>query len=414
MGLIMKQFSANQTSLTVVDQKVSNTHDHIISKRMKKANLFVRSLGVLALILATGLGVFGQVPTITSFSPTSGAAGSIVTITGTGFNTTASNNVVRLNGMKCYVSVATATQLTVTVPEGTGYGKFLITNLGTNLSVYSNNKFSITSQAISNFSSNTFSTNQISTAFNPTTYKSKSHFVVDVDDDGKTDLVWYESNGTLKVAKNTSTAGSFTSASVSLSSTTNNQWGYGSTGSMLCTDLNNDGKLDFAVSNGGYNGGLANINNSSAGNVSFDPYSNIRSSFNEYNVSSGLEPLDWNSDGKIDFSGFYFIGHWIYYSKNNSSNGVFSVATGSGSQYYSQNVSNYPSFPTSSDNFDVDGDGITDVIIGHSSGINVMRNTTATGVAQTSFAYTNVTPITGISSVYNLISADINSDGTKI
>jgi hypothetical protein len=37
-------------------------------------------------------------------------------------------------------TTATATALTVTVPSGTGYGKFIITNLSTNLSVYSNNK----------------------------------------------------------------------------------------------------------------------------------------------------------------------------------------------------------------------------------------------------------------------------------
>jgi gliding motility-associated-like protein len=350
-------------------------------------------------------------PTITSFSPTSGAAGSTVTITGTGFNATAANNVVRLNGMKCTVTNATATSLTVTVPSGTGYGKFFVTNISSNLSAYSNNKFSITSQSINNFTSNTFSVNQINTSFYPTTGNSRSHFVVDVNDDGKIDLAWYQPNGTLNVAKNTSSAGSFTSSSVSLSSTTNTQWSGDRNGKMLCTDLNNDGKLDFAVSNSGSNGGFANINNSSTGSVSFNPYSNIRSIYNEYNVTSGMEPLDWDNDGKIDFCGFYNIGYWIYYSKNTSSNGAFSVSTGSGSQYYSQNVSNYPHFPTSSDNFDVDGDGKTDVLIGHSTGINVMRNTTSQGVAQTSFSYTNVTPITGISSVYNLITADINSDG---
>jgi gliding motility-associated-like protein len=351
------------------------------------------------------------VPTITSFSPTSGAAGSTVTITGTGFNTTAANNVVRLNGMKCSVTNATATSLTVTVPSGTGYGKFFVTNISSNLSTYSNNKFSITPQAVNNFTANTFSVNQINTSFSPTTGNSRSHFVVDVNDDGKIDLAWYQANGTLNVAKNTSTAGSFTASSVSLSSTTNTQWSGNNNGKMLCTDLNNDGKLDFAVSNSGQNGGFANINNSSTGTVSFNPYSNIRSIYNEYNVTSGMEPLDWDNDGKIDFCGFYNIGYWIYYSKNTSSNGVFSVSTGSGSQYYSQNVSNYPNLPTSSDNFDVDGDGKTDVIIGHSTGINVMRNTTSQGVAQTSYAYTNLTPITGISSVYNLITADINSDG---
>ncbi|MDA0985977.1 MAG: IPT/TIG domain-containing protein, partial [Bacteroidetes bacterium] len=38
--------------------------------------------------------LFAQVPTITSFTPTSGAIGATVTLTGTNFNTTAANNIV--------------------------------------------------------------------------------------------------------------------------------------------------------------------------------------------------------------------------------------------------------------------------------------------------------------------------------
>jgi hypothetical protein len=57
-------------------------------------------------------------PTITSFTPTSGTVGDIVTISGTNFSATAANNTVKINGTSATVSTASATSLTVTVPEG--------------------------------------------------------------------------------------------------------------------------------------------------------------------------------------------------------------------------------------------------------------------------------------------------------
>ncbi len=60
-------------------------------------------------------------PTIASFSPASGAIGTSVTIIGTKFNTTASNNIVYFGGAKAIVSIASATSLTAIVPLGANY-----------------------------------------------------------------------------------------------------------------------------------------------------------------------------------------------------------------------------------------------------------------------------------------------------
>jgi uncharacterized protein (TIGR03437 family) len=74
--------------------------------------------------------VFAQAPTITSFTPTSGAVGSSLTITGTGFNTTASNNVVYFDGVKATITSTSATQIIVTVPSGSsGNSKIKVINL---------------------------------------------------------------------------------------------------------------------------------------------------------------------------------------------------------------------------------------------------------------------------------------------
>lgn len=61
-------------------------------------------------------------PTITGINPTSGLAGSNVTITGTNFNTTASANTVKFNGVAATVSTASSTELVVVVPASATSG----------------------------------------------------------------------------------------------------------------------------------------------------------------------------------------------------------------------------------------------------------------------------------------------------
>jgi hypothetical protein len=63
-----------------------------------------------------------QVATITSIDVNSGGAGTIVKITGTGFSTTITDNKVFFNSKAATVTAATATLLTITVPEGASTG----------------------------------------------------------------------------------------------------------------------------------------------------------------------------------------------------------------------------------------------------------------------------------------------------
>ncbi|MBC7923084.1 MAG: IPT/TIG domain-containing protein [Ferruginibacter sp.] len=55
-------------------------------------------------------------PTVAGISPESGSPGSVVTITGTNFSPTVSDNAVTVNGLAVSVTSATATQLTVLIP----------------------------------------------------------------------------------------------------------------------------------------------------------------------------------------------------------------------------------------------------------------------------------------------------------
>jgi len=64
---------------------------------------------------------------ITAFSPSSGVIGATVTITGTGFSTTAANNTVKFNGTTATVTSATSTTIVTTVPSGATSGPISVT-----------------------------------------------------------------------------------------------------------------------------------------------------------------------------------------------------------------------------------------------------------------------------------------------
>lgn len=61
-------------------------------------------------------------PSITSIAPISGTVGTEVTIIGTNFSTTASENIVSFNGTQSTVTVSTGTSITTTVPIGATSG----------------------------------------------------------------------------------------------------------------------------------------------------------------------------------------------------------------------------------------------------------------------------------------------------
>jgi len=66
-------------------------------------------------------------PTITTISPVSGSAGVTVTINGTHFKTTATDNMVKFNGTAATVQTATATVLTVLAPASGTTGAVTVT-----------------------------------------------------------------------------------------------------------------------------------------------------------------------------------------------------------------------------------------------------------------------------------------------
>ncbi len=74
----------------------------------------------------------GTAPVVTSFTPTSGATGTDVTITGTNFVPSISGNTVKFNGLTASVSSASATTIVARVPLNATTGKVNVTtSIGT-------------------------------------------------------------------------------------------------------------------------------------------------------------------------------------------------------------------------------------------------------------------------------------------
>jgi hypothetical protein len=75
-------------------------------------------------VSSTDFTVTGQGPSITSFSPTSGPSGTVVTITGTGFTNVLT---VEFDGRNASFTVNSPTQITATIPNNATTGKITVT-----------------------------------------------------------------------------------------------------------------------------------------------------------------------------------------------------------------------------------------------------------------------------------------------
>src|SRR5258708_5804302 len=91
-----------------------------------KANCFCRISFLIILAITSRKSALAQ-PSIQSFNPESGPAGQTINIYGHNFNPVALSNVVYFGGAKATILSASATILTVTVPNGAGYAPITVT-----------------------------------------------------------------------------------------------------------------------------------------------------------------------------------------------------------------------------------------------------------------------------------------------
>lgn len=403
-----------------------------------------------------------QTPTITNLSPTSGPIGTTVTITGTNFSTTVSNNTIWFGGVKATVTSATATSLVVIVPAGATHDPIRV--LVNGKIAQSPKVFIITFS--NGFISSTSLNSKVDFATGTVPYGSS---LGDLDGDGKLDLVVTNStSNTVSVYKNTSVNGNISSGS--FASKVDFTTVIYISGSFVGTspqgvslgDIDGDGKLDLVVATIS-GGGLVFRNTSTSGSILFDGALSFSFSHKTWCVSIG----DIDGDGKLDLvsTGFNTISdnNRVSVLKNKSTSGNISfepvviffigpskgprgVSTGdldgdgkldivvanlnsanvSVLQNYSQDTifSGIPSSINSKVDFgigtqpwglsigDIDGDGKLDLVVANSgtNTVSVLRNISTVGTLSINSFAAKVDFVTG-SAPYNVSIGDIDGDG---
>ena len=308
-------------------------------------------------LLSVGL-AYAQVPTISSFSPASGNIGTTVTITGTNFNATPTNNVVFFGATRATVTAATATSVTVTVPTSATYAPITLLNMGTSLAAYSLSNFTPTYSPIkTTITATDFQTKQdFATGTNPF-----SVAIGDLDGDGKPDLaVANNGSNTVSVYRNTSTSGSIGTGSFAA------KVDFATGGlpySVAIGDLDGDGKPDLSVANFVSNNVSVIRNKSTIGSIDF--YAKVDFATDTFPGSVAIGDLD--GDGKPDLAIANQRGT-VSVMRNNSTSGSIG--------FYAKVDFATGRLPYSVAIGDLDGDGKPDLAVSNSflNIVSVFRN----------------------------------------
>jgi gliding motility-associated-like protein len=267
----------------VANVQLSDAGDYSV----EVTSVLVPGLTLSSTVVNVTVSDFTTPPIITSFTPVAAAPGASIVISGNHFNPLAANNHVYFGPIEGNVSAASSTSLTVTVPPGAGFGP---------ISVAAN---SLVAYSVSSFAPLFNSSGIISgSAFTPRIVVDAStgisNFILhvnDIDSDGKPDIT----SSLIGVPINTKAYRNVSGAVISpgsFSSPTDLGMGAAHVGSQM--DLDNDGKVDV-VGYVGLTGPFFFKNIATPGTINASSFSNVVAT-NWYHG----EYVDIDGDGRLD------------------------------------------------------------------------------------------------------------------
>lgn len=350
--------------------------------------------------------VYAQ-PIISSFSPKKGKPGATVVLSGSGFNSSASDNIVRIGGIQCSVTSGSSTSLTVVLPDQITTEYFYVTDVPNTLMAKSFTKFiAQTDSTNTNISATTFKGKISMPVGNSGGYLNKAFGMADLDEDGDFDFAMYENTSThLKYVSNDWSSGTMTNSDFTTSILK-----YAATPSgdpvktTALVDIDSDGDLDFYLGKSGFaasgHSSRIYLNNSSS-SFSIDTVPVILTALT--NFAANPQFADLNRDGLMDFVSSYT---WNEYPSENK---------GTNPPSFGQYILNNTSLGAASNNttLDINSDGIFDIAFTGDNatyGFKWAVNNTAVNAASTAFSFSSISSLATQQSNSGIWEGDLNND----
>jgi gliding motility-associated-like protein len=339
--------------------------------------------------------------TISNISVLSGNPGSTLTITGSNFGASITDNKVYFGSIEAQISSASATSITVTVPVGAAYEKITVINTTTGVS----------KQSLKPFNPTFDSGGRII----PASFKPKIDFpldagntirgitVADIDGDGWNDLLVAEAaTNSVLVFLNLGTGGTLSASTFAPKITLA---GAGNGSGLRVIDLDGDGKQDIATEySDGFLTSFATFRNTSTiGNPSFEAVE-LWAGLVYSGPLSAVEDID--GDGRFDLigqhgNGSVFLDFWI--AQNISSPG--NIEFGASVSYFGGATLDAGAGVSTGD---LDNDGIPEIIVKHNFGgqFQIIKNNSTPGTISLGTPFPIVQSSNG-----GIVIADFNLDG---
>jgi len=306
----------------------------------------LRYFAGLLLGLLVALPALAQ-PTISSFAPTSGAAGSTVTITGSGFTGATS---VRFGELSAVFTVNSATQLTAVVPRAASTQRINVTTSA---------GFNFSASAFTVTRSSSVSYAQVSSSFAGVSGGTNSApTVADLDGDGRLDLLVGLGDGTISRYEQNTVNGTAFTALGSLRDAGNTVIDMGTQATVAIVDLEGNGRYNLVLGRG--DGTVSEYEQTSVGAGTFDLVQNNLSGISTpSNTVTNMTDLD--GDGRLELlvgKGDGITSH----SQQSFSNtdGFYRIDTNFNLLQLSGNAAPFC--------VDLDGDGLLDILFGTNTG----------------------------------------------